>query len=106
MIRIPGGMLFIVGGILAVGVSLVLLVSVMARASVGLNWLNGITIFGAAIAGWIAFTRPRSIWKAVLADALLLIAIVPAMGAYIWLLYVPSFVLLLTGTARLSVARR
>lgn len=81
-----------IGGWLAVGVSVFLLGFVFGR-DVGLNVLNGWTIAAGAAGGLMAVARPR---PAALfgAEALLVLAMLPAMVGGLGLLYVPSLILI------------
>ncbi len=81
-----------VGGWLAVGVSVALLGVVLVR-DVGLNVLNGWTIFLAAAGGLIAITHDGRAAR-LTAFALILLAALPALVGGFALLYLPSLVLI------------
>ena len=81
-----------VGGILAVAVSSLLLVVVLVR-DVGVNPLNGWTIFMGAAGGIIAVDTPTPI-RLLCAWLMVFLAAGPALVGGFGLLYVPSLVLL------------
>jgi hypothetical protein len=81
----------ILGGTLALLVSILLLVSVMSRPRVGLNWVNGFTIFLAGLGGVLALRWPN---LSFFAAPLIIVAALPALAGGVGLLYVPAVVCL------------
>ena len=86
-----------VGGVGAICVSVGLLASLVVRADVSLNWLNMFTIAGAAGAGF-AFLYGSRTRTLVLANAALVLAVLPAAFGWVWLLYVPPAICAAVGT--------
>ena len=91
------GRLIAVGGVGAICVSVGLLASLVVRADVSLNWLNMFTVAGAAGAGF-AFLYGARTRTLVLANAALVLAVLPAMFGWVWLLYVPPSICAAVGT--------
>lgn len=81
-----------VAGVLAAGVSALLLVVVVVRDQVSLNPLNGWTILLGFLAAWLFLTRSDSA-SSFAASLLLVLGLVPALIGGLGLLYVPSVVL-------------
>ena len=86
-----------VGGVGAICVSVGLLASLVVRADASLNWLNMFTVAGAAGAGFalVYGLRTRTL---VLANAALVLAVLPAVFGWVWLLYVPPAICAAAGT--------
>ena len=86
-----------VGGVAAVCVSVGLLASLVFRPDASLNWLNMFTVAGAAGAGLALLygSRTRTL---VLANAALVLAVLPAAFGWVWLLYVPPAICAASGT--------
>ena len=89
--------LIAVGGVGAICVSVGLLASLVVRADASLNWLNMFTVAGAAGAGF-AFLYGARTRTLVLANAALVLAVLPAMFGWVWLLYVPPAICAAAGT--------
>ena len=89
--------LIAVGGVGAICVSVGLLASLVVRADASLNWLNMFTVAGAAGAGF-AFLYGARTRTLVLANAALVLAVLPAMFGWVWLLYVPPAICAAVGT--------
>ena len=86
-----------VGGVGAIFVSVGLLASLVVRADASLNWLNMFTIAGAAGAGF-ALARGSRTRTLVLANAALVLAVLPAAFGWVWMLYVPPAICAAVGT--------
>ena len=90
--------LLVLGGTLAVAVSLGLFFSLIIRPTASLNPLNMTTLVLASVAGIgtiLYSNRPR--WL-LTANALLLLAVIPTAFGWIWLLYVTPVTFVMIGT--------
>ena len=90
--------LLVLGGTLAVAVSLGLFFSLIIRPTASLNPLNMTTLVLASVAGIgtiLYSNRPR--WLPT-ANALLLLAVIPTAFGWIWLLYVTPVTFVMIGT--------
>ena len=90
--------LLVLGGTLAIAVSLGLFFSLIIRPTVSLNPLNMTTLVLASVAGIgtiLYSNRPR--WL-LTANALLLLAVIPTAFGWIWLLYVTPVTFVMIGT--------
>ena len=90
--------LLVLGGTLAIAVSLGLFFSLIIRPTASLNPLNMTTLVLASVAGIgtiLYSNRPR--WL-LTANALLLLAVIPTAFGWIWLLYVTPVTFVMIGT--------
>ena len=94
--------LIAVGGVGAICVGVGLLASLVVRADVSLNWLNMFTIAGAGFA-FLYGSRTRTL---VLANAAMVLAVLPAAFGWVWLLYVPPAICAAVGMAWKAVRVR
>jgi hypothetical protein len=85
------------GTILAILVSVGLTVTVLFR-DVRLDLVNLFTIVVGAGAALLAFVRSDNVPMLVIADALLIVGLLPALIGGMWILYTPSLILLVAAT--------
>lgn len=93
-----GDRLIAVGAVMALGVSVVLSMSLLIRPDVGFNLLNMATILPTSAAALLAFFRSRNVLALIIANAVLIAAAFPALLSGVGLLYLPSLVLFILGT--------
>lgn len=93
-----GDLLVKTGGILAISISVVLLVSLVVRPTASINPLNLATLAMASLAGAMANVATQRTLVLVVANLLMLVAIVPTIFGWIWLLYVPPLLMLSLGS--------
>lgn len=91
--------LLLLGGTLAVSVSITLAISLVIRPDASINPLNAVTFCLGFLGGTTALVFPGSIRAQVAATVLLLIAAAPTVFGWVWLLYVPPILLLAVGAA-------
>ena len=93
-----GDLLVKTGGILAIVVTVVLLVSLVVRPTASINPLNLATLAMASLAGAMALAATRRTLVLVIANLLMLMATVPTIFGWIWLLYFPPLLILFLGS--------
>ena len=93
-----GDLLVKTGGILAIVVTVVLLVSLVVRPTAPINPLNLATLAMASLAGAMALAATRRTLVLVIANLLMLMATVPTIFGWIWLLYFPPLLILFLGS--------
>jgi hypothetical protein len=94
-----GEWLLVLGGTLAVSVSITLLVWLAVRPTASINLLNAATSGLGLMAGTITLVYPSRLRVLVAANVLLLLAAAPTVFGLVWLLYVPPIELVALGTA-------
>ena len=92
------GWLLLLGGTLAVSVSITLLLWLALRPGVEINPLNAITCGLGLMGGAIAIVFPGRLRLLAAANLILLLAAAPAMFGVVWLLYVPPLFFVAIGT--------
>jgi hypothetical protein len=92
-----GGWLVAVGATLVLVVSVALALTVLFR-DVGLNPLNLFTIVLGSGAAALAFLRPDSVPMLMVANILLIVALLPTLIGGAWILYLPSLLLFIAAT--------
>ncbi len=93
-----GEWLLTIGGALALAVSVGIFVSLIVRPTASINPFNMATLVLASAGGIVATLYPSRPRVLMAANVLLLLAVVPTVFAWIWLLYVPSVIFMATGT--------
>ena len=93
-----GDLLVKTAGILAISVSVVLLVSLVVRPNTAINLLNLATLAMASLAGAMALVAARRTMVLVIANLLMLMATVPTIFGWIWVLYSPPLLILFLGS--------
>ena len=90
--------LVLLGGTLAVSASITLAITLIVRPDASINPLNAATFCLGFLGGTITLVFPGSIRALVPATLILLIAAAPTVFGLVWLMYVPSILLLAVGT--------
>ena len=80
-------------------------ISLVLRESASLNALNLVTLVGAPLSVWAAFSLSRNLVSLLLSYVMFVITVAPAIFGWVVFLYVPSF-LLLTGVVIFTLIRR
>ena len=91
--------LLVLGGTLAVSVSIILIIWLVTRQGASINLLNAVTWGLGLTGGTIILVYPDRLRLLVAANLALLVAAAPAVFGPVWLLYVLPIVLVAIGTA-------